>query len=248
MCLPWQPGPLVLEPSAYSGSLFPRPDLLGWLLQRNFVESMAGYSILSYLLQVSPSDGRLARRVVPGFGGQAALNGVCWLFCWRSQQRSLVRNLYLVCSKAVFEVGNSPLKSALPAPPVGLMLTAVSGCPRQVKDRHNGNILLDEEGHIIHIDFGFMLSNSPGGVNFESAPFKLTRELLEVSLASVCWLQIHRLGQPASLLIHLFPIRVVKHAASAAQESTSKAFLIMALVNCTQSKPCCRWDLAWLSV
>ena len=39
---------------------------------------------------------------------------------------------------------------------------------------------MDEEGHIIHIDFGFMLSNSPGGVNFESAPFKLTRELLEV--------------------------------------------------------------------
>lgn len=52
----------------------------------------------------------------------------------------------------------------------------------QVKDRHNGNLLLDEEGHIIHIDFGFMLSNSPGGVNFESAPFKLTRELLEVIL------------------------------------------------------------------
>ncbi|CAL0319707.1 unnamed protein product [Lupinus luteus] len=50
----------------------------------------------------------------------------------------------------------------------------------QVKDRHNGNLLMDEEGHIIHIDFGFMLSNSPGGVNFESAPFKLTRELLEV--------------------------------------------------------------------
>ncbi|CAK9192430.1 unnamed protein product [Sphagnum jensenii] len=50
----------------------------------------------------------------------------------------------------------------------------------QVKDRHNANLLLDEDGHIIHIDFGFMLSNSPGGVNFESAPFKLTRELLEV--------------------------------------------------------------------
>ena len=50
----------------------------------------------------------------------------------------------------------------------------------QIKDRHNGNLLLDDAGHIIHIDFGFMLSNSPGGVNFESSPFKLTRELLEV--------------------------------------------------------------------
>ena len=39
---------------------------------------------------------------------------------------------------------------------------------------------MDADGHIIHIDFGFMLSNSPGGVNFEAAPFKLTRELLEV--------------------------------------------------------------------
>lgn len=50
----------------------------------------------------------------------------------------------------------------------------------QIRDRHNGNVLLDDQGHVIHIDFGFMLSNSPGGVNFESAPFKLTREFLEV--------------------------------------------------------------------
>ena len=50
----------------------------------------------------------------------------------------------------------------------------------RAQDRHNGNILLDDAGCIVHIDFGFMLSNSPGGVNFETAPFKLTRELLEV--------------------------------------------------------------------
>ena len=49
-----------------------------------------------------------------------------------------------------------------------------------MQDRHNGNILLDDAGHLIHIDFGFMLSNSPGGVNFEASPFKLTRELLEI--------------------------------------------------------------------
>ena len=50
----------------------------------------------------------------------------------------------------------------------------------QVKDRHNGNILLHDDGHLIHIDFNFMLSTSPGGINFESSPFKLTKEYLEV--------------------------------------------------------------------
>lgn len=51
----------------------------------------------------------------------------------------------------------------------------------QIKDRHNGNILVDIEGHIMHIDFGFLLSNSPGkGIKFELAPFKLTEEMVEV--------------------------------------------------------------------
>ena len=50
----------------------------------------------------------------------------------------------------------------------------------QIKDRHNGNILIDNEGHLIHIDFGFLLSNAPGkGLKFENAPFKLSEDMVD---------------------------------------------------------------------
>ena len=50
----------------------------------------------------------------------------------------------------------------------------------QVKDRHNGNILLDDEGHVIHIDFGYMLSSTPKNLGFESSPFKITQEFVDI--------------------------------------------------------------------
>ncbi|KAI0600145.1 phosphatidylinositol 3 [Biscogniauxia sp. FL1348] len=50
----------------------------------------------------------------------------------------------------------------------------------QFKDRHNGNIMIDDAGHILHIDFGFCFDIAPGGVKFERAPFKLTHEMLLV--------------------------------------------------------------------
>lgn len=54
----------------------------------------------------------------------------------------------------------------------------------QVKDRHNANILMDRFGYIMHIDFGYVLGDTPrmGKVPIfsERAPFKLSAEFWDV--------------------------------------------------------------------
>jgi phosphatidylinositol 4-kinase len=50
-----------------------------------------------------------------------------------------------------------------------------------LKDRHNGNIMIDTRGHVIHIDFGFVMGMAPGNeFSMERAPFKFTKEHVEV--------------------------------------------------------------------
>ena len=66
----------------------------------------------------------------------------------------------------------------------------------QVKDRHNGNILIDTFGHCIHIDFGYLLGESPGGnLGWERAPFKMTEEFCQVlgGVGSPLWYEFESL-------------------------------------------------------
>lgn len=40
--------------------------------------------------------------------------------------------------------------------------------------------MLSSDGHIIHVDFGFLLSNSPGNIKGEAASFKMTAEYVDL--------------------------------------------------------------------
>jgi phosphatidylinositol 4-kinase len=65
-----------------------------------------------------------------------------------------------------------------------------------LKDRHNGNIMIDTRGHLIFIDFGFAMGMKPGHeFSFEQAPFKLTKEHVEVmdGVGSECYKEFQRL-------------------------------------------------------
>ncbi|ROT35940.1 phosphatidylinositol 3 [Sodiomyces alkalinus F11] len=95
-------------------------------------------------------------------------------------QRRRVATLKDHFLKAFGPADSEPHRAGVDAFKRSLAAYSVISYILQLKDRHNGNVLIDSEGHIVHIDFGFMLSNSPGSVGFEAAPFKLTHEYVDV--------------------------------------------------------------------
>jgi hypothetical protein len=95
----------------------------------------------------------------------------------------------------------------------------------QLKDRHNGNLLIDNMGHIIHIDFGFMLSNSPGSMGFEAAPFKLTQDYVDV------------LGGLTSPAFEEFKV-LCKQAFQALRKDAERLIMLVDLMSKQSKMPC----------
>lgn len=96
----------------------------------------------------------------------------------------------------------------------------------QIKDRHNGNIMIDTAGHLVHIDFGFLLGIAPGGNwSFESAPFKLTKEMVSV------------LGGVSSSLFGEF-VQLFVMGMLAAQRNAEKIITLVEIMMRNSTFPC----------
>jgi phosphatidylinositol 4-kinase len=96
----------------------------------------------------------------------------------------------------------------------------------QVKDRHNANLLLASDGHMIHIDFGFMLANAPGNLNFETSPFKLTQEYLDI------------MGGEDSELFESFQTLLIRGFLEVRKHSERLLLLVQLMGACGGALPC----------
>ena len=89
--------------------------------------------------------------------------------------------------RAYFEKTYGPTESATFQEAVDAYISSLAGYSvvcyiLSIKDRHNGNIMMDNKGRLIHIDYGFVFGIAPGKkFSMETAPWKLTEEMVDVS-------------------------------------------------------------------
>lgn len=148
----------VMQMIHYFESVFVKSKIPIWLKTYRILSTSKSTGLIEVLTDATSIDGLKKSDKYPDTGGMRAyfeqVYGPSTSKSFLAAQRNFVRSL----------AGYSLVSYLL-----GL------------KDRHNGNIMINTRGHVIHIDFGFAFGMAPGHEwSFERAPFKLTKDYIDI--------------------------------------------------------------------
>mmetsp|Transcript_11664 Transcript_11664/g.23380 ORF Transcript_11664/g.23380 Transcript_11664/m.23380 type:complete len:1066 (+) Transcript_11664:258-3455(+) len=148
----------VMQMIHYFESVFAKANIPVWLKTYRILSTSKSTGMLEFLTDATSIDSLYKSDKFPKVGGLRAyfeeVYGSPTSKCFLAAQRNFIRSL------------------------AGYSLVAYL---LGLKDRHNGNIMIDTRGHIIHIDFGFAFGMAPGHEwSMERAPFKLTKDYIDV--------------------------------------------------------------------
>lgn len=118
--------------------------------------------------------------VAPGSGFIETCHGALSVHALKKRQGSSGASLKQILVNRCGSLVSDDAQRALQNFVRSLAAVSIACYLLQIKDRHNGNILIDDEFNVIHIDFGFFLTSSPANAQYETGPFKLTEEYLEL--------------------------------------------------------------------
>lgn len=157
----------VMQMIHYYKSVFIAADLSLWLKTYKILSTSASTGLLEFNQDSTSLDGLKKSEHYPKEGGL----------------RKYYENTYGGPDSKSFRAAQRNFVQSLAGYSVVCYLLGL-------KDRHNGNIMIDMYGHLIHIDYGFCMGMCVGHeFTMERAPFKLTEEYIEVmdGIGSECY-------------------------------------------------------------
>jgi phosphatidylinositol 4-kinase len=163
----------VMQMIHYYKSVFVNASLPIWLRTYRILSTSKDTGIIEFLIDSTSMDGLKKTEGYPLEGGL----------------RAYFENTYGSSDGKSFKAAQRNFMLSL----VGYSLVSYL---LGLKDRHNGNIMIDVRGRLIHIDFGFAMGMAPGHeFSFERAPFKMTQDYIDVMGGSKaeCFAEFKRL-------------------------------------------------------
>mmetsp|Transcript_3576 Transcript_3576/g.8610 ORF Transcript_3576/g.8610 Transcript_3576/m.8610 type:complete len:1175 (-) Transcript_3576:71-3595(-) len=163
----------VMQMIHYYKSVFIAADLPLWLKTYKILSTSASTGLLEFNQDSTSLDGLKKSEHYPKEGGL----------------RKYYENTYGGPDSVSFKAAQRNFMQSLAGYSVVCYLLGL-------KDRHNGNIMIDMYGHMIHIDYGFCMGMCVGHeLTLERAPFKFTQEYVDVmgGIDSECYKEFVRL-------------------------------------------------------